>query len=287
MCSRNIGIFFSLIVVLSAGARADGPQFTGLLQDYFRAASGDLHRHSGIATIDKNGAVGPTIPLAGERWSDVIKSPNGFYYAIDDTVAAYRIDPATMVPTKLPITGVNVDTDWLVGLTWDTTRNRLVVGSLSGEGFLFGYIDASNQWNVISSLHQTDLRSIAYRPSNDTLYGLKQEFVGPTNTIYKYNANGAQVGLITLSQPIGDGTPWGLDWQMSFASDGQLAVIGTEWVNNSFGVRTGIQSRLYLINPDSGAVTYQGVLPVPEPGMIGFVLTAGILMSRRMRISGE
>jgi hypothetical protein len=276
-------VVVALIGLVVGEAWAAGPQFTGLLQDFYAAPADTGHRRSSIATMDPDGPISSLIPLAGERWSDVVVAPSGAYFAIENESYVYRIDSATMTPTKLVISGVGVDTDWLVGLTWDTTRNRLVVGSLSGEGFLFGYFDSSNQWNVISSLHQLDLRSIAYRSSNDTLYGLQQQFVGATNMLFKYDSNGQQVGSIQLSEPIAGDATWGLDGQMVFASDGQLAVWGPEWVKNSSGDHIGIHTMLYLINPDTGAVTYQGVLPIPEPGVIGVLLAVAAVAGQRTR----
>jgi hypothetical protein len=137
--------------------------------------------------------------------------------------------------------------------------------------------------SLINNLRNVDLRSIAYRPSNDTLYGLDGGAIGQANRLHKYNSNGEEIGQILLSQPIGLDMPWGLDWQMMLASDGQLAVIGTEWVGPPTN-HTGIRSRLYLINPDTGVVSYQGELPVPEPAVAVMLLAAAGLLLRRTRV---
>ena len=234
--------------------------------------------------MDPEGPVGPVVPLAGERWSDVVVTQGGDYFAIegDNSNSVYHINPNTMLALKLAISGPGIpQAGVLAGLTWDTTRDRLVVASLGGGGYLFEYVPATNLWNLISSLHPAELRSIAYRSSNDIIYGLEQRFAAPISVLYKFGGDGTPLGAINLSEPIGADTPWGLDWQMMFASDGRLAVIGTEWVNDSLGNHIGIDSRIYLIDPDTGLVNGQGV---PEPGMLGVALVGlGFLLRRGVR----
>src|SRR5213075_1347817 len=137
---------------------------------------------------------------------------------------------------------------------WDTTRNRLIVASLSGTGYFYSYLDAFNQWNLISTLEQVDLRSIAYRPSNDTIYAIPNDPRPLTTQLFTYNASGQKIGALNLSGPLSsENSGDDLDWQMMLASDGELAVIAPRFVPAPGG-GTVAGNWLYLINPDTGVI---------------------------------
>jgi hypothetical protein len=271
-------IAFTMIVLYGGPAVADGPQFTGLLNVYVSTSSGFDEMHNSLARMDLNGPVAGTALRLDQNYSDIVAAPDGSaYYAILRSSNVYRINPGTLLATQMSVEGI------LVGETWDSARNRLVVATLEGAGFLHGYSPASNQWNVISSLQQQDLRSIAYRPSDDLIYALPNIIGSPMTEILKYSAaTGARVGTVSLPQSIPEhvnGTD--LSWQMMLASDGQLAVIAPRRLPTSGG-GTVPGSWLYLINPDTGALTYSAPLPVPEPG-VASIITVVVMMLRVLK----
>ena len=277
-------VVYTLFVLFVANwGSAAGPQFTGLVNFYNPGRSDFSETRNSLARMDRDGIIGSAVPLS-TNWNDIVVAPDGsaYYAIVNGNQNIYRINPTTLAETKLVISGPGItDTSWLVGETWDTTRNRLVVGTLGGDGFFFGYFDTTNQWTLISNLHGTDMGPIAYRPANDTIYGIPE---GHVTSLFKYDANGQQIGTLSLSQellPLADQVGKQL-WQMMLASDGQLAVIAPQMIPNSFGGTTP-GSWLYLINPDTGVVTYSGPLAVPEPAAAGLLMLGALILRRRIR----
>src|SRR6185436_16533955 len=116
--------------------------------------------------MDEDGPIfGSVVPLQ-RNWSDVVVAPGGdTWYTIDSNNVS-RWDASTRLETPLPAPTVEgIPKGYMVGATWDTTRNQLVVASLTDIGYLYGYLEASNQWNLISTLGNVDLRSITDRKS--------------------------------------------------------------------------------------------------------------------------
>ena len=288
-CTVSMVAFHCVVLLAANSSPAAGPQFTGLLNFYNTSGTGFNKTGNSLATMDLNGPVDATaVSLPGD-WSDIVVAPGGsaYYAIVNFNQEFYKINPITLAATKLTLNSPvppGEDHSWLVGETWDTTRNRLVVASLGGTGFFFGYLDQTDQWITIGDLHQFDLRSVTYRPSNDVIYGLPNTIGGPITEIRKYSpATGQQVGTLTLPVSIPEhefGTD--LQWQMMLANDGELAIIAPRFVPRPGG-GTMQGNWLYLINPDSGVISYSAPLPVPEPGMMGVLLMSCAMLSRRRR----
>src|SRR5689334_17634230 len=136
-------------------------QFTGLRQTY--SGSFNFVTSSALADMTPDGVVSGHFTPLSQPLSDITKDPAGSYYGtISQSV--YRIDPATFQFTQLPITGVgNVDTGWDIGCTFDTLRNRLIIATLSGPGYIFAYSPQTQQWSLLSEFNNEDFQSIVYR----------------------------------------------------------------------------------------------------------------------------
>jgi hypothetical protein len=86
---------------------------------------------------------------------------------------------------------------WLMGVTFDTLRQRALLVTLSGEGALYGYSPASGIWSTISSMNNVDLCSLAYHPGLDALFGL--EVTRSNHPILdRFTPDGRKVGELTL-----------------------------------------------------------------------------------------
>jgi hypothetical protein len=260
-------------------------QFTGLRQTW---GSGNFLQSSALADMTQDGVVaGHSTPLS-RTLSDITKDPAGSYYG---TVSqdVYRINPTNFQFTLLPITGVGVDTGWPIGCTFDTLRNRLIVATLSGPGYMFAYSPQTQQWSLLSNFNQEDFQSIVYRPTNDTLYTLPN-VSGPTpmDRLFKYGPNGQLLGTLQLQYALpqaefgGDG-----NYQLMVTSDPSLLAVLTPKLTDSHDPSHPLRERLYLINADTGAIAYNSVFPAPEPSaaMISaiFALTAAC-RSRRCAV---
>jgi hypothetical protein len=68
------------------------------------------------------------------------------------------------IPTSLDVPTFS----WATGITYDTKRNRVVISSFGGEGYLYAYYPKKDKWEVISSLKNTDIQRIAYDKETDS-----------------------------------------------------------------------------------------------------------------------
>lgn len=59
---------------------------------------------------------------------------------------------------------------WPTGIAFDDKRNRVVVVSLGGEGFLYELDLASEKWRVIASMRNRDVAGLFYERSSDRLW---------------------------------------------------------------------------------------------------------------------
>jgi hypothetical protein len=83
-------------------------------------------------------------------------------------------------------------------------RNRLIVATLSGPGYIFAYSPQTQQWSLLSEFNNEDFQSIVYRPGNDTLYAVRNAggILGPIDSLFKYGPNGQFLGTVPLQYQI-------------------------------------------------------------------------------------
>jgi len=63
----------------------------------------------------------------------------------------YRLDLSKRKATEIVATGVP-EISCAMGLAYDTKRERVVLATLGGEGFLYGYDHKKDSWAVVSSM---------------------------------------------------------------------------------------------------------------------------------------
>src|SRR6185369_13894733 len=82
----------------------------------------------------------------------------------------WRIDAQTGVATEMQL-GTDVpELSWPSGITFDSLRNRIVLVSFGGEGYLYAYSPALEQWSLISSMNNLDVQGLVYHAPGDALY---------------------------------------------------------------------------------------------------------------------
>src|SRR6185436_11322539 len=84
-----------------------------------------------------------------------------FFYTADPHYIQ-KIDSQTgsvldmQLPLELP------ELSWPMGAAYDSVRQRVLVVSLGGEGFLYGYAPGNDVWSLVTSMNNLDLDSLVY-----------------------------------------------------------------------------------------------------------------------------
>jgi len=169
----------------------------------------------------------------------------------------FRVDTEKGAATKLDVDVVvkGEKFAWPCGITFDTKRQRLLVVTLSGVGYLYAYSPATGKWSVLTDMNNLDLAALAYEPKSDCLYGIyRANDGGRRPTLGQFNSSGALVRSIELSDPSlpkNFGENHRLATQMA-AVDGQLVVVVSPG-------RLGGEDKLkgtyiYRVDPQTGKV---------------------------------
>jgi hypothetical protein len=238
-------------------------------------------RSSAIAEMSLVSPLPGTVINLDRRLSDIAFDSAGVGYGCVDQ-EVYSIDRATGRTTLLPITGPPgfPNTGWPIGVTYDSLRDRVIVATLVGDGYLFSYLPSIQQWAIIDDLDRVDLQSIVHRPANDIFYALpdsRPDFE-PIRVIHKYSAKGQSIGSITLSSPIpGVRLPQGEGhYQLMLTTDDRLALL-TPRIRDPENPSAPPEVRLYIVDPGSGAILHNSPYPIPEPGTTTAMVAAVVL----------
>src|SRR5204863_3332266 len=172
---------------------------------------------------------------------------DGTYYALGDN-GLLQFDPVSGTTRELPVPSNLPEVSVPVGIAYDSLRDRALLVTLGGEGFLYAYSPASG-WSVLSGMNGLDLASLAYHANDDSFYGVAMTFAEANAlTLYRFTAAGTGAGELRL--PL---YPWGADMNSS-----QLVSVGVYLVllmylsyysgdlNHDDDV-----SRMYIFNPAS------------------------------------
>jgi streptogramin lyase len=241
-----------------------------------------LNRQVGgqLAEFTPHGPIAGTIQPGIVYPTHVAVDPRGpTYYGHRASRPVTRFNPATGAATELPAFNSELDSH-PTGLTFDTTRNRLLRSTLGGEGFLFAYSPEQDRWSTLASLNNVDLWSLTYSAADDVLYGLTE------TSILRYDPQGRQTGSVRLSQRVARNYLW--TYQLVATGD-QLVLLSPPLTDPVLPGAPGVQ-RSYLIDPHTGEVTSLGPIRiVPEPGAAALWLAgigAALFRRRRTKAAG-
>src|SRR5580765_807045 len=249
--------------------RCDYPQPVDLSQlpnISFRLAfhNGELAGNPFFQDFTLQGAVNATKLLPTWR---VVTDADGRYYYGADFHRIWKVDSQTSTAQELQIPSNLPEFSWPVGIAFDSLRNRILVATLVGEGYLYAYAPASGQWSLVRSLDNEDLDSLVYHPANDSLYGVTAAYYdGGAPSLLRLNANGEVTGQFPLPvQPYGVGVG-GFRSELASVGDYLVLLLETgEWVPDNGQP----EARIYLIDPRNGQVwlTYRklGIVPNKPP----------------------
>src|SRR5262249_5894914 len=156
-----------------------------------------------------SGAYGPFTVKGGPDENALKPVPGGIRFLTQDPVAkkyygidahcVYEVDLEKNTKTKMEPPAELPRLSWTCGISFDTKRQRLLVTTLGGVGYLYSYTPKTGKWEVICDMDNQDLASMVYDPKTDRTYGFPMAFGGARNLKLSIrNAAGAIVSTIDL-----------------------------------------------------------------------------------------
>ncbi|HUS37413.1 MAG TPA: hypothetical protein VM680_18850 [Verrucomicrobiae bacterium] len=189
----------------------------------------------------------------------------GYRYLGRDGQTVFRWDDDREQFTETAPSG---EFSWPRGTTWDHRRNRFLVVTLGGEGFLYGVNPETLQWTTLTSMQNVDVDSIVYHHLDDHLYMVANLHSGGTLRILRYNAEG---------QPEGQGISIpNVPFDIGGYYQSRLISVGTKIAlliepTPRWPQTPPIESRIYILDPvaRTAELTYRKVWetwpPNPNP----------------------
>jgi hypothetical protein len=186
------------------------------------------HDESGFGTVS---VYGTDTSLFQVTRGDAVYGMTGQGVGIIDTDGKY---------STLPLLQGNT-ISWAVGVTYDTTRNRAILATLGGQGFLYACTPAG--CSEFASLNYIDLSALEYLPADDLLYGIPNKKT--VEKLYVFNSEGELQEEQALSQSIPG-------YCCTTRTGVQIKRNGTQLV---YSVFDGDKPLTYHINPVTGDVS--------------------------------
>jgi hypothetical protein len=239
-----------------AGQAPTFPEFSVLFaHDEGGAASLPLFERSYSlqGPLDGNVLI-PGLPVAADN--------SGHSYFTTRGQDVYQLDTSTGAVSLMRLGAGIPELSWPMGITYDSKRNRLVLVSLGGEGFLYAYALESRQWSLIASMENKDFANLTYHPPDDSLYGVRTYNSGQ-GFIYRLAADGSELSGITIPDfrfGVGQGY-----YDVVLVSVGEKLALFVE--PKDFNVGSPAESRIYLIDPvaKTAVLTFQKTWDIWPP----------------------
>lgn len=270
-------------VLAPTGVEADLPPEAyrfHAIYDEFLPWGGRVRR---VAEFTPEGPIAGTFLPASlsEHELHVAVDPRGpaFYVSIRGMMSS-RLDAQTGETTALPYTDDELD-NHPTGLTFDTSRNRLVLSTMGSEGFLHAYSPETDSWSRLAGLDNEDLFSVTYSAFDDMFYALM-----PGGAVVRYDAQGRRAGTVALSPPLPALTHLELfEPQLVAAGDRLVLLMPPPEAGAVAAAIFPPAQHSYLINPRTGAVQALGtvhIVPDPSAGLL-IGCASGLILRRRGR----
>ncbi len=143
------------------------------------------------------------------------------------------------------------DVSWPCGLAFDSKRRKVVMVSLGGTGYMYGYEPAIRKWTLMADMKGAGLVPFVYLPDQDQFVGLQVEH-GARNQLYRYDHQGKLLGKTPLSQSLlAHGAKHG-HCQAVPVGEYVVFLIGAEHTTRD-GDRV---VRAFVVEPDTGKVVF-------------------------------
>jgi hypothetical protein len=178
--------------------------------------------------------------------------PNGkqYYGVYRHTLAAIDMDrqKATSIDTGLDVPEIN----WPSDVAFDTKRERVLLTTFGGGGYLYAYTPKTGKWEVLA---EKPAHWLAYDAKNDTLYGLKAGHRGEGAELQQLNAKGAVVSSVNLDGAFAPGVlemgPGGAGVQL-IAADDKLVLLCSPVGRLGGEGPSPKWSFIYIVDPKTG-----------------------------------
>jgi hypothetical protein len=210
---------------------------------------GDVSRSFGEFTL--TGPKKDTLIPLPDRVSRMTYDPvNKKYYGIADHGLA-ALDLEKKKTTKID-TGLDVpEISWPSDITYDTKRNRVILISSGGPGYIYSYHPGTKTWEALA---ERPPQVITYHAKNDVLYGLRSDFRSGTE-LQEINAKGAVVSTTKIDGQFVPGAlsvgPGVSGLQLVAADDKLVLLISPTGLRGGGGLAPK-WSYMYLIDPKTG-----------------------------------
>jgi hypothetical protein len=188
-------------------------------------------------------------------------------YAIHGHAIA-QVDLATGRTTAIDIKEDIPELSWPCGLAFDTKRNRVVLTSLGGIGYMYAYDPQAKSWSLLGDMGNVDLQSLAYCADDDSLYGIGTDLRRARQSLclFRFEGTGAGGQFRPLDLPLRDERMRMHSTPLQLVSAGKhLALL----VAPEAGADRQGQPRpmtCYVIDPRTAKVVYSGELhPTAAP----------------------
>lgn len=221
----------------------------------YKASSGRFGASESLAfgTFTANGPVMQSLtPLSGRIDRATCDATQSVVYT-QGGEGVYRIAKG-QAPELLQLPTDTPRFSWPCGLTFDTERNRVLISTLGGEGFLYSYDVTKREWSIVTSMRNVDLCCLGYDATQDCLYGIDMNRGESSSArLLRYDSNGLLIKTVKLELPHGSiGEHSGCQL---IAVKGKLVFLGcssTRDHDSHFAPLT----HAYVINPETGALEF-------------------------------
>ena len=97
--------------------------------------------------------------------------PRAFdYYGGDDGLISF--DVQTGMTQTIPLPESIAREGWQMGTAFDRKRNRALLVTLSGEGFLYSFAPSTQSWGTVASMRNRDFDCLEYHDADESVYGV-------------------------------------------------------------------------------------------------------------------
>jgi hypothetical protein len=144
------------------------------------------------------GPVANSSPLTlPQGLKQVVRTKTGAIFATDgNDFGSVAADSGELTKIELPASYAK--SGWLSGLAYDDKRDRVLLSSNSGEGFIVAYDVKAKSWSLLASLKDMDLAALAYAPTNDAIYAVGESAFA-SQFLVQLGADGAAARYIRLA----------------------------------------------------------------------------------------